>query len=60
MAAKLPSLRPMLEDTAPAIANLSDRIAALPEQQELRARSDAEYGEVLCGGQIEASLRAVL
>jgi len=60
MTAKLPSLRSMLDATAPAIAGLSDRIAGLPEQDDLRARSDAEYGDDWCGGQIEASLRAVL
>jgi glutathione S-transferase len=60
MTAKLPSLRPLLGATAPGIAGLSDRIAALPEQVDLRARSDAEYGDEWCSGQIEASLRAVL
>jgi glutathione S-transferase len=60
MTSKFPALRPMLDATAPAIAGLTDRIAALPEQAELRARSDAEYGEEWCGGQIEASLRAVI
>ena len=60
MTAKLPPLRPMLDRTAPAIAGLSDRIARLPEQSDLRARSDAKYGNDWCGGQIEASLRAVL
>jgi glutathione S-transferase len=60
MTSKLPELRPFLETSAPAIAALSDRIAELPEQQELRRRSDAEYGEEWCSGQIEASLRAVL
>jgi glutathione S-transferase len=60
MTAKLPSLRPLLDATAPAIAGLSDRIAALPEQADLRARSDAAYGDEWCSGQIEASLRAVL
>lgn len=60
MTARLPSLRPMLDATAPAIAGLSDRIAGLPEQADLRARSDAEYGDEWCGGRIEASLRAVL
>lgn len=60
MTAKLPSLRPMFDATAPAIAGLSDRIGALPEQIDLCARSDAEYGSDWCGGQIEAALRAVL
>ncbi len=60
MTAKLPALRTLLDTTAPAIAALSDRIAQLPEQEELRVRSDAEYGDEWCSGQIEASLRAVL
>jgi glutathione S-transferase len=60
MTTKLPSLRPMLDATAPAVASLCDRIARLPEQEELRKRSDEEYGDEWCSGQIEASLRAVL
>lgn len=60
MTSKLPALRPLLETTAPAIAALSDRIARLPEQEELRKRCDAEYGDEWCSGQIEASLRAVV
>ncbi len=60
MTSKLPALRTLLDTTAPAIAALSDRIAQLPEQEKLRVRSDAEYGDEWCSGQIEASLRAVL
>lgn len=60
MTAKLSPLRPVLELHAPAIAGLTDRIAALPAQVALRNRSDAMYGDGWCGGQIEASLRAVL
>ncbi len=60
MTAKLPSLRPVLEDEAPAIAALADRIGALPDQAALRARSDEAYGDEWCSGQIEASLRAVI
>ena len=60
MTDKFPSLRPLLGDTAPALAALCDRIAALPEQEILRIKSDAEYGDAWCAGQIEASLRAVL
>lgn len=60
MTAKLPSLRPMLDATAPAIAGLCDRIAALPEQEQLIRRSDRAYGDEWCSGEIEASLRAVL
>ena len=60
MTAKLPALRPLLDATAPAIAGLSDRIGALPEQAALREKTDADYGDDWCSGQIEASLRAVL
>ena len=60
MTEKLPALRPLLDETAPAIAGLTDRIAALPEQAELRERSVADFGDEWCGGQIEASLRAVI
>ena len=60
MTTKFPNLRPLLETMAPSVAALSDRISQFPEQQELRARSDESYGNVWCGGQIEASLRAVL
>jgi len=60
MTSKLPALRPLLEATAPATAALCDRIARLPEQEALRARSDEAYGDEWCGGRIEASLRAVL
>lgn len=60
MTAKLPTLRPLLDTTAPAIAALSDRVGALPAQVDLRQRSDAAYGDEWCSGQIEASLRAVV
>lgn len=60
MTAKLPTLRPLLDTTAPTIAALSDRIGQLPEQADLRRRSDAAYGDEWCSGQIEASLRAVV
>jgi glutathione S-transferase len=59
MTSRLPALRPILEETAPAVSGLSDRIAALPEQALLHTR-DARYGDEWCGGRIEASLRAVL
>lgn len=54
-----PSLRPMLERCAPAIAGLTDRVRALPAQAALRERSREDYGDSWCGGQIEASLRSV-
>ncbi len=60
MTSKLPSLKPLLKESAPAIAVLSDRVAELPEQRALRVKSDSEYGDEWCSGQIEASLRAVI
>ena len=56
----LPALRPLLDETAPAVAGLVDRIASDPAQLALRRRSDAAWGSAWCGGEIEASLRAVL
>ena len=60
MTAKLPQLRPLLDGEAPVLAGLVDRIAARPEQAALRRQSDARFGDIWCGGDIEASLRAVL
>ncbi len=60
MTTRLPSLRPLLDASAPALAGLVDRICALPEQAELRERTDAAFGDVWCEGEIEASLRAVV
>ena len=60
MTDRFSSLRPMLASHAPGIAGLTDRIMSLPEQASLRERSSAAYGDEWCGGQIEASLRAVL
>ena len=59
MTAKLPPLRPLLDAKAPAIAGLCNRIAALSEQKDLKARTDVMFGHDWCSGQIEASLRAV-
>ena len=60
MADKLPGLGGLLRESAPRVADLSDRMAHLPAIAELRTRTDAAYGAVYCGGQIEQSLRAVL
>lgn len=60
MTTKISPLRALLDTHAPAIAGLSDRIAALPSQAELRRQSDAAYGDAWCSGEIEASLRAVV
>lgn len=60
MTDRLPPLGPLLEQTAPAIAALSQRIAALPGIAAMRADWDASHDLAYCGGQIEASLRSVL
>ena len=60
MTSRLPELRPLLDTSAPSIAALSDRMSRLPDQEKLRRKSDAEYGQEWCSGQIEASLRAVI
>lgn len=60
MTTQLPSLRPVLDHAAPAIAGLSHRIGHLPEQRKLWDESREVYGDAWCGGQIEASLRAVI
>lgn len=60
MTEKLPALRPLLDRTAPALAGLTDRIMALPEQAALRKHTAQAHGDAWCGGQIEASLRASL
>ncbi|WP_259780594.1 glutathione S-transferase [Aestuariispira ectoiniformans] len=60
MTSSFPTLRSMLDAKAPAIAGLCDRLAVSPDQERLRAWSDAEYGDTWCGGMIEASLRAAL
>jgi len=57
MVDKLPGLRPLLQHNAPTLGALVDRVAARPEIARLRA----DWPEPLyCGGQIEASLRAML
>lgn len=60
MTDKLPPLRPVLDANAPGIAGLCDRMAAIPALADLRRDSDARFGDAWCGGQIEASLRAVI
>lgn len=60
MVEKLPALRPMLEQTAPAVAVLSDRMAERPEQAALLREAEERHGDQWCGGQIERSLRSVV
>ncbi|MEM7597103.1 MAG: glutathione S-transferase family protein [Pseudomonadota bacterium] len=60
MTDKLRALRPLLDKTAPNLAGFSDRVLALPDLKQLRDNSDARFGDVYCGGQIEASIRGML
>ncbi|MEL6648405.1 MAG: glutathione S-transferase [Pseudomonadota bacterium] len=60
MASKLPALGTMLGAVAPTVAAFSNRVLSTPELAKLRARSDLRFGEVYCGGQIEASIRDML
>jgi glutathione S-transferase len=60
MADRFPKLAALLEDTAPMTAALSRRVSALPPLAKLAAKARHDYGDVYCGGQIEASLRKVL
>jgi glutathione S-transferase len=50
----------ILKRTAPMTAALTQRIAALPPLAELAAKARDDYGDIYCGGKIEASLRKVL
>jgi glutathione S-transferase len=50
----------IFEETAPATAGLTRRVAHLPPLGTLAARARRDYGDAWCGGRIEASLRKVL
>lgn len=60
MAERFDALRVLIEDSAPATAGLTRRVATLPALAALAAKARADYGDAYCGGQIEASLRRVL
>lgn len=60
MTAKLSDLRPLLERRAPTVSGLCDRVWAWPELATLRTETDQRFGDVYCGGQIEASIRDML
>ncbi|SES36341.1 glutathione S-transferase [Tranquillimonas rosea] len=60
MTDKLPPLAEQLEQHAPSVAALCRRLSASEALTRLREWSDAEFGDIYCGGQIEASLRDVL
>ncbi len=60
MGDRFSAIRAIINDAAPLTAALTRRIAALPPLAALAATARAEYGEAYCGGEIEASLRAVV
>jgi glutathione S-transferase len=60
MTDRFPAIAEILEDAAPATAALTRRVADLPPLAKLAGQARADYGDVYCGGRIEASLRKVL
>ncbi|HLY05424.1 MAG TPA: glutathione S-transferase [Rhizomicrobium sp.] len=50
----------IFDESAPATAGLTRRVADLPPLKKLAAKARRDYGDTWCGGQIEASLRRVL
>jgi glutathione S-transferase len=60
MTERFPTIEKLLAEAAPTVSALTHRVAALPALAELAAKTRRDYGEVYCGGQIEASLRKVL
>lgn len=60
MTDRFPEIGAIFEDTAPMTARLTRRVAALPPLKKLAAKARKDYGDLWCGGQIEASLRKVV
>ena len=60
MGDRFPALAALLKEEAPKTAALTKRIAVSPPLAALAETAKAHWGEVYCGGQIEASLRKVL
>jgi len=56
---RFPAIARTLDDTAPAVAGLSRRLAATPALANLARVSREQFGDANCGGQIEQSLRRV-
>lgn len=50
----------MFENAAPLTAGLTRRVAGLAPLVKLAAQARRDYGDLYCGGEIEASLRSVL
>jgi len=60
MTDRFPAIAGVLEETAPLTAGLTRRVAHLPPLAKLATKARHDYGDVYCGGEIEASLRKVL
>lgn len=60
MTTKLPRMAHCLQAHAPLTAQFVRHVLSVPELQRLRHDSDARFGDVYCGGQIEASIRDML
>lgn len=60
LAQKFPKIGEILQDQAPLVAGLTERLWATKPFIELTAFSKARFGDAYCGGQIEASLRKVI
>lgn len=56
----LPELEPDIRTAAPGVHQLCLRIGARPSLAAFVASEEARYGKLYCGGQIEASIRAML
>ncbi|MDE3175287.1 MAG: glutathione S-transferase [Pseudomonadota bacterium] len=60
MAERFGKIEQQLDEVAPMTAALSRRVGELAPLARLAAETRRNYGDVYCGGQIEASLRKVL
>jgi glutathione S-transferase len=60
MTERFPTIGELFEEAAPVTAALVKRVAALPPLAKLADKAREDYGDVWCGGQIEASLRKAL
>ncbi len=60
MAGRFPAIGAMLGDAAPMTASLVRRVSGLAPLMKLAAEARRDYGDLYCGGEIEASLRKVL
>ena len=60
MSDRFPPIAALLEENAPRIAALAQRVSAHPKLAKLAAQARKDYGDAYCGGEIEASLRKVL